>query len=78
MNAPLPKIKGFDRQGEPELRRGENGALELVFNFMPPMTAAGEERSPELFLALPSRAMTAKSFSFRSRSQIPLRSSSRI
>lgn len=33
---PLPKIKGFDRQGEPELRDDENGALELVFNFMPP------------------------------------------
>lgn len=45
----LPKIKGFDRQGEPELRAGENGGLELVFNFMPPTTAAGEERSPELF-----------------------------
>jgi hypothetical protein len=45
----LPAIKGFDRQGEPELRAGENGALELVFNFMPPMTAAGEERSPDLF-----------------------------
>jgi hypothetical protein len=45
----LPSIKGFDRQGEPELRAGENGALELVFNFMPPMTAAGEERAPDLF-----------------------------
>jgi hypothetical protein len=45
----LPKIKGFDRQGEPELRGGENGGLELVFNFMPPTTAAGEERSPDLF-----------------------------
>jgi hypothetical protein len=49
MPPPLPIIKGFDRQGEPEIRAGENGALELVFNFMPPMTAAGEERSPELF-----------------------------
>jgi hypothetical protein len=46
---PLPKIKGFDRQGEPELRASENGGLELVFNFMPPMTAAGEERAPDLF-----------------------------
>ena len=49
MTATLPKIKGFDRQGEPELRHGDNGALELVFNFMPPTTAAGEEREPELF-----------------------------
>ena len=26
----LPKIKGFDRQGEPELRAGENGAIKCV------------------------------------------------
>ena len=45
----FPTIKGFDRNGEPELRAGENGALEIVFNFMPPQTAAGEERSPDLF-----------------------------
>ena len=49
MTNPLPTIKGFDRQGEPELRAGEKGALELVFNFMPPQMASGEEREPELF-----------------------------
>jgi hypothetical protein len=49
LKTPLPKIRGFDRQGEPELRAGDNGALELVFNFMPPMTASGEERAPALF-----------------------------
>ena len=49
MTGTLPKIKGFDRQGEPELRAGENGGLELAFNLMPPATASGEERSPELF-----------------------------
>ena len=36
--ARLPVIKGFDRNGEPELRTSENGALEIVFNFMPPQT----------------------------------------
>ena len=41
----LPKIKGFDRQGEPELRHGENGALELMFNAMPPSSFSGDERS---------------------------------
>ena len=46
---PLPKIRGFDRQGEPELRHGENGGLELIFNFMPPRTATGVERMPDLF-----------------------------
>jgi hypothetical protein len=45
----FPKIRGFDRQGEPELRAGENGAIELVFNFMPPLTSSGAERQPELF-----------------------------
>ena len=49
MTSALPAIKGFDRQGEPELRAGDNGGLELVFNFMPPATASGEERAPELF-----------------------------
>ena len=49
MTNALPAIKGFDKNGEPELRAGENGALEIVFNFMPPMTASGEERDPELF-----------------------------
>jgi hypothetical protein len=49
MTEALPKIKGFDRQGEPELRRGENGALQLMFNFMPPMSPSGAERQPELF-----------------------------
>ena len=33
------------------MRTGDNGGLELVFNFIPPMTAAGEERAPELFEA---------------------------
>ena len=47
--ARLPRIKGFDRNGEPELRSGENDALEIVFNFMPPQTASGEGREPELF-----------------------------
>jgi hypothetical protein len=45
----LPKIKGFDHQGEPELRHGPDGTLELVFNFMPPMTSSGEAREAELF-----------------------------
>lgn len=49
MSKAPPRIKGFDRQGEPELRLGDSGALELIFNFMPPMTAAGEERYPEIF-----------------------------
>jgi hypothetical protein len=29
-------IQGFDSNGEPELRQGEDGGLELMFNFMPP------------------------------------------
>lgn len=49
MAGTLPKIKGFDRQGEPELQHGDNGALELMFNFMPPSSSSGEEREPQLF-----------------------------
>ena len=33
MTGTLPKIKGFDRQREPELRAGENGAIKCVSDY---------------------------------------------
>lgn len=47
--AALPPIRGFDRSGEPELRREEGGALALVFNALPPVSDSGRARSPEIF-----------------------------
>ena len=48
---PMPRISGFDDQGEPGLHRRHDGAIELRFQFMPPESAEDGERSPELFTA---------------------------
>jgi hypothetical protein len=42
-------IVGFDSAGEPELRAGDNGALEIVFNFMPPLNEAGDPNAHPVF-----------------------------
>jgi hypothetical protein len=46
---PMPLVMGFDKHAEPELRMDENGALEILFNHMPPLNTKGHEREPELF-----------------------------
>jgi hypothetical protein len=42
-------IVGFDSAGEPELRLGEHGALEIVFNFMPPLNGADDPNPHPVF-----------------------------
>jgi hypothetical protein len=44
-----PPIKGFDSDGEPELRDGENGALEIMFNFMPPLNGQTDPNMHPIF-----------------------------
>jgi hypothetical protein len=45
----FPKIKGFDPLGEPEISAGDDGALVLMFNAMPPTDKAGNDREARLF-----------------------------
>jgi hypothetical protein len=40
-------VTGFDSDGEPEIRAGDNGAIEIMFNFMPPMNGT-PDASPEM------------------------------
>jgi hypothetical protein len=42
-------IVGFDSAGEPELRLGDKGALEIVFNFMPPLNETGDPNPHPVF-----------------------------
>jgi hypothetical protein len=42
-------IVGFDSDGEPELRSGDDGALEIVFNFMPPLNGTGDPNPHPVF-----------------------------
>ncbi len=35
-NTQIIKIKGFDKNGEPEIRTQPDGSLQIMFNFMPP------------------------------------------
>jgi hypothetical protein len=35
---PLPRIKGFDRSGEPEIKVLNDGSLAVVFSMLPPET----------------------------------------
>lgn len=43
------EIQGFDTDGEPEIRVFEDGHLELVFNFMPPLNGSDEPREDDDF-----------------------------
>ncbi|MGH7137111.1 MAG: hypothetical protein ACREHD_15325, partial [Pirellulales bacterium] len=36
-------VRGFDPEGEPEIRAMSDGSLILIFNFMPPSYAEDEE-----------------------------------
>jgi hypothetical protein len=42
-------ITGFDSSGEPELRTSNDGALEIVFNFMPPLNGADDPNPHHAF-----------------------------
>jgi hypothetical protein len=42
-------VTGFDSAGEPEIRSGENGALEIMFNFMPPLDGADDANPHPVF-----------------------------
>jgi hypothetical protein len=42
-------VQGFDSAGEPEIRSGEDGALEIMFNFMPPLNGASEPYPDAVF-----------------------------
>lgn len=37
------KVKGFDKDGEPEVKLFDDGHLELIFNFMPPLNGNAEQ-----------------------------------
>jgi hypothetical protein len=43
------KLNGFDSDGEPELRYGEQGRLEIMFNFMPPLNGAADANPHPIF-----------------------------
>lgn len=42
-------VSGFDSEGEPEIRAGDNGAIEIMFNFMPPLNGAAEPYDEAVF-----------------------------
>jgi hypothetical protein len=42
-------VTGFDSAGEPELRVGDDGTLEIVFNFMPPLNGADEPNAHPVY-----------------------------
>jgi hypothetical protein len=51
-NAKVPDaiaVTGFDSAGEPEIRTGDNGALEIMFNFMPPLNGADDANPHPVF-----------------------------
>lgn len=42
-------INGFDRDGEPELKIFEDGHIEIIFNFMPPLNGKTEVEDEEFW-----------------------------
>jgi hypothetical protein len=42
-------IVGFDSVGEPEIRPTDDGALEIAFNFMPPLNGANDPNPHPVF-----------------------------
>lgn len=46
---PIDRVVGFDPQGDPEVRINEEGELEIVFEFMPPLNEDGEENDDPIF-----------------------------
>ena len=49
MDANVIIIKGFDSDGEPEIRKEEDGSLTIAFNFMPPLNGDEEGNDDEIF-----------------------------
>jgi hypothetical protein len=48
--SPAPiAVQGFDSYGEPEIRNGKNGALEIMFNFMPPLNGSDDANTHPIF-----------------------------
>jgi hypothetical protein len=45
----MTSVTGFDSAGEPEIRFGDSGALEIVFNFMPPLNETGDANPHRVF-----------------------------
>jgi hypothetical protein len=45
----MTTVTGFDSAGEPEIRVGNDGALEIVFNFMPPLNGADDPNPHPVF-----------------------------
>ncbi len=43
------KVKGFDKDGEPEIQILKNGSLRLVFEFMPPLNGSDDQNDNEIF-----------------------------
>jgi hypothetical protein len=43
------EIHGFDSAGEPEIRAGEDGSIEIIFNFMPPLNGADDQNPHPVF-----------------------------
>jgi hypothetical protein len=42
-------VKGFDQDGEPEIKIFEDGHIEIMFNFMPPLNGKTEVEDEEFW-----------------------------
>jgi hypothetical protein len=42
-------VTGFDSAGEPEIRNAAGGALEIMFNFMPPLNGSDDANPDPVF-----------------------------
>lgn len=42
-------LKGFDSDGDPEIRKFTDGSLSIVFNFMPPLNGTDDEIEDPIF-----------------------------
>ena len=46
-NYEIIKIQGFDKDGEPEIKKFQDGHIELQFNFMPPLNGNADTEDSE-------------------------------
>ena len=48
-NYEIIKIQGFDKDGEPEIKKFQDGHIELQFNFMPPLNGKADTEDSEFW-----------------------------
>lgn len=49
INYEIIKIQGFDKDGEPEIKKFQDGHIELQFNFMPPLNGKADTEDSEFW-----------------------------